>query len=442
MKRFLLILVLAVIASATAGAQGRFGADSAECVRYLFYYKEFLKQNNYDEATPRWRKAYELCPPQASQNMLIDGQKILRNLISKFSSNAVYKEALVDSLLTLHEVRIATYPKYAVTARNNQSLDMINYVKDSKKLYDGLLRNMGQTKSKTNPVVFVNLMKAAGDCYSSGIITAEDVLATYDDIEQNLNGAMENLKKSNKSTEQLETLAKDVESLFIASNVASCENMIEMFTPRYEANPTDKELLSNIVRMMATAENCTDNNLYLNAAKGLDQIEPTHSSAYFLYKLYSSRAENNLAVEAMLKAIEREDSDAKQDADYYFELGTFCFKSVVDRPAAIQYAKKAIELNPELAGKAYLLIGSVWASASCSGNDIEKRAPFWVAVDYLVKAKNADPTLADTVNPMIATYSGYFPDQAEAFMFNVLDGDSYTVSCGGLRETTRVRTQK
>ena len=65
-----------------------------------------------------------------------------------------------------------------------------------------------------------------------------------------------------------------------------------------------------------------------------------------------------------------------------------------------------------------------------------------MAVDYLVKAKNADPTLADTVNPLIAQYSKYFPDQAEAFMFKVLDGDSYTVSCGGLTEATKVRTQK
>ena len=56
----------------------------------------------------------------------------------------------------------------------------------------------------------------------------------------------------------------------------------------------------------------------------------------------------------------------------------------------------------------------------CQGNEIDQRSPLWVAVDYLVKAKRADATLAETVDPMIAQYSKYFPDQAEAFMFNVL----------------------
>lgn len=442
MKRFFLTLVFAAVIGVSASAQGKYGADSAECVKYLSYYKEFLKNNAIDEATPRWRKAYELCPPTANQTMLVDGQKILRNLIAKNSANSIYREALIDSLLTLHDVRIANYPKYALTARNNKSLDMINYVKDNNKLYNGLLENIRYTKENTNTSVFVFLMKTASDLYTAGSITAEDVMNVYGEIDGYINEAINETKAKGKSVAILEGVLKDVESLFIASNVASCDNLIALFTPRYQANPTDKDLLSNIVMMLSSAEDCTNNDLFLNASKSLDEIEPTHSSAFFLYRLYSSRNENDLAKEAMLKAIEREDSDPVQDAEYYLELGSFSYKKMNDRASAVEYAKKAIELNPQLAGKAYLLIGSIWGNTTCQGNDIEKRAPYWVAVDYLVKAKNADASLAETVDPMIATYSQYFPDQAEAFMFNVLDGDSYTVSCSGMRETTRVRTQK
>lgn len=442
MKRFFLTLVFAAVIGVSASAQGKYGADSAECVKYLSYYKEFLKNNAIDEATPRWRKAYELCPPTANQNMLLDGQKILRNLIAKNSANSIYREALIDSLLTLHDVRIANYPTFALTARNNKSLDMINYVKDNNKLYNGLLENIRYTKENTNTSVFVFLMKTASDLYTAGSITAEDVMNVYGEIDGYINEAINETKAKGKSVAILEGVLKDVESLFIASNVASCDNLIALFTPRYQANPTDKDLLSNIVMMLSSAEDCTNNDLFLNASKSLDEIEPTHSSAFFLYRLYSSRNENDLAKEAMLKAIEREDSDSVQDAEYYLELGSFSYKKMNDRASAVEYAKKAIELNPQLAGKAYLLIGSIWGNTTCQGNDIEKRAPYWVAVDYLVKAKNADASLAETVDPMIATYSQYFPDQAEAFMFNVLDGDSYTVSCSGMRETTRVRTQK
>jgi hypothetical protein len=58
------------------------------------------------------------------------------------------------------------------------------------------------------------------------------------------------------------------------------------------------------------------------------------------------------------------------------------------------------------------------------------------------KAKNADPTLAEDANNHIKQYSAYYPQTAEAFMYDVTDGQSYTVSCAGLRAVTTVRTQK
>ena len=58
------------------------------------------------------------------------------------------------------------------------------------------------------------------------------------------------------------------------------------------------------------------------------------------------------------------------------------------------------------------------------------------------KTKAADETLADAANDMIRQYSSYYPQTAEAFMYDVTDGQSYTVSCGGMRATTTVRTQK
>lgn len=442
MKRFFLVIALTAAAVFTAGAQGRYGADSAECVKYLSYYKEYLKQNSIEEATPRWRKAYELCPPTANQNMLIDGQKILRNLIAKYRNNQIYRDALIDSLMTLHDVRIANYPKYALTARNNKSMDMINYIQDNSKLYQGLSENMSYTKENTSTVVFVRLMKAAGDAYAEGSIMAEDVMNTFASIEEYMGKAMKAAAAKGKSTAQLENVMKDVESLFIASNVASCDNLIAMLTPRYEANPDDKDLMANIVKMLSSAENCMNNDLFLNASKSLDQLDPTHTSAYFLYKLHASRGECDLAVASLQNAIDRADSDTLQDADYCLELGTYMFKNGLDKAVSVSSAKKAVEYNPALAGKAYLLIGSIWGSLNCPGNDIEKRAPYWIAVDYLTKAKKADPSLAETVDPMISNFAKYYPDQAEAFMYNVLDGDSYTVSCGGLRETTVVRTQK
>ena len=112
MKRLTLFfaLVMMTISSVSVSAQGKYGADSAECIKYLSYYKEYFKQKNYNDALSNWRKAYSLCPPTANQTMLIDGTTLIRQQISKNSKNAVYNAALVDTLLRIHDQRAEFYP--------------------------------------------------------------------------------------------------------------------------------------------------------------------------------------------------------------------------------------------------------------------------------------------------------------------------------------------
>ena len=94
-----------VMSSTRVFAQGKWGTDSAQCITYMSYYKEYYKQKAYDDAIPNWRKAYKYCPASSSQNMLIDGAVLVRRLISKNANNAEYRDALVDTLLTLHDTR-------------------------------------------------------------------------------------------------------------------------------------------------------------------------------------------------------------------------------------------------------------------------------------------------------------------------------------------------
>ena len=183
-----------------------------------------------------------------------------------------------------------------------------------------------------------------------------------------------------------------------------------------------------------------DNDLFLNAIQTVYTLEPSASSAYYLYRLYSSRGDVDNAMKYMEEAINSEESDATADAGYLFELAAFSFKNGKNAKA-FEAAQKVVELNPEMAGKAYMLIGTIWGSTVCGGNEIERRAPYWVAVDYMTKAKNADPSLEEDANNHIRQYSAYYPEASEAFMYGVEKGQSYTVSCGGMRAVTTVRLQ-
>ena len=442
MKKFVLLISVAAIAllgSSKVSAQGKYGPDSTECIKYLSYYTEYYKQKNYDAALPNWRQAYKYCPPTSRYSMLSDGTTLLRNLIQKNQNNPVYKQQLVDSLMTVYNQRVEFWPKYRVSSLNNMALDMYNYLKDEPaKLLEGLTNVVNQTKAQTRPNIFLFQINTAVELYKSGMLDPESVIDIYETGIQYLG---EITPKNDVEARSIEKTKTDFESIFITSQVASCDNLLALFTPRYEANPQDLALAKNIVKMMGMTEGCMDNDLFINAVQTVYNLEPTYTAAYNLYKLYSNRGDFDNAVKYMEEAINSVDSDNVADAGYYFELAAYSFKNGKSAKA-YEAAQKAVELDSAIAGKCYMLMGTIWGSTVCGGNEIERRAPYWVAVDFMTKAKNADPALAEDANNYIRQYANYYPAASEAFMYDVVDGQSYTVSCGGMRAVTTVRTQK
>lgn len=442
MKRtgFIIAMIVMALSSTSVFAQGKYGADSANCIKYLSFYKDYFKQKSYNEALPNWREAFKRCPPTANQTMLVDGTTLMRKLISQNSKNPVYREKLVDSLMMIHDIRIANYPKYAVTARNNKGLDLANYVQnDPERLYKEYSEIIAGNKTKTKPTILLFYFDSAVELYKNGSLDEEEIIGVYE-------GCMELLSKMDPKDaadkEMVDDMKVKIEELFASNNIADCDKLIELYTPKFEADPQNIELAEKIVRFMSAADGCTDNALFISAATSIHKSNPTHASAYTLYKLNASTGKSAEAVKYLQEAIDREDSDVAQDAEYYYELAVYNFKCG-NNLAAEQAAKKVIPLatTSEIKGKTYMLIGTIWGGVRCDGNDIAKRAPYWVAVDYFERAKAADPELAAEANKRINEYKKYYPLTADAFMFGVNDGETYQVSCGGFKANTTVRTQ-
>ena len=442
MKKIIVLISVAaaaLFAASSLSAQGKYGPDSTECIKYLSYYTEYYKQKNYDSALPNWRNAYKYCPPTSRYSLLSDGTTLLRRLITQNAKNPVYKDQLVDSLMTLYKQRVEFWPKYATASLNNQALDMYNYMKDEpKKLFEGLTEVVTINKTNTKPNIFLFQLSTACDLYKDGLLDPEQVINTYENAVALLSSITPKNEVEGRMINQ--TIA-DIESLFIASQVASCENLIALFEPRFAAAPEDLDLAKNIVKMMTVTEGCTDNNLFLNAVTVMYNKEPSHTSAYYLYKLYAGRNDVDNAAKYMKEAVTFEESDGEADAGYFYELATFFVKNGKTADA-YKAATAAVELSDTYDAKCYYLMGTIWGSTVCGGDEIAKRAPYWVAVDYMQKAKNADPALAEDADRMISQYRAYFPQTAEAFMYNITDGESYTVACNGMRAVTTVRTQK
>ncbi len=431
-KITLVLLAFAMTLGMNLSAQDKYGPNKDECIKYLSYYQEYYKAKNYDDALPNWRTAMKLCPPTASQNMLLNGMTLLGKEINKTKDPAV-RTALVDSLLMLNDLRAEYYPNYAVAAMNTKGQYMTQFYKDPKALYEGLGKIVEVNQEKTKPSLLLLQLNSAIDMYKAGNLGAEEVINTY----QN---AIALVGKA-EQTEEVTKTKSDIEGLFITSQVASCDNLIALFTPRYEADPENVELATNIVKMMGNTEGCQNNDLFLKAVTKMHTAEPSAASAYYLYKLHSAKDETSTAVKYLEEALAFPDLDSETKANYQLELATYCLKSGMNGKA-FDAARKAAELDPANQGKAYYLIGTIWGAVRCGGNEVERRANYWVAVDYLQKAKAADESLTADCNKLIGSYSVYYPQKAEAFMYDIVDGQSYTVNCGGMRATTTVRTQK
>ena len=437
-KNLFLVIAVLLVASVTASAQGKYGKDSVQCVSYLNFYKDHLKQGQMKEAAAQWRGAFKYCPPKASQNLFIDGRKIYQALIRQNAANAEVKQGLVDTLMLIHQIRKDNFPKYKKAVAENIAYDMIAYYGDShpEKVLAAVEEVVALSGEKTKPALLVSYMEKASVMFQNQKLSSEEVLQAY----TKLSPIMDAQVAANAS-EDNKTARAAFENAFVTSGVATCDNLVMVFTPRYEAEPNNIEVVKPIVSLLGADSVCVKSDLFLKAVTSMHQIEPSHTSSYFLYKLHASKGNYDDAVKFMEEAVASEESDNIKDAEYLMELAVYNFKNSQHAKAAAA-ARAAIEKDAAQGGKANLLMANIWAGMRCTAQDMDNRAKYWVAVDYLNKAKAADESLAEEVNKLSASYRQYFPKTEDAFMYDLTDGKAYSISCGGLNATTTVRTTK
>lgn len=455
MKKLILVLfaVAALFAGTGAFAQDKYGEgpQREECIKYLDYYSQYFKQKNYDAALPNWRKAYSVCPPTASEQMFIHGSTLMTRLIAQNQKDKDYVESLVDTLITLQDVRLANYPftnkriDGVVTRVDNRPTVLNNKAKYLMKyrgnrpaeIYPQLMAIYDDLGESTDPDILQFILQTAAQDFQEGKMDAEVFLALYEKEIATIDG----IRPASPDDEtRIAQVRSNLQGIFVNSGVASCDNILAMFTPKFEADPNNKELVSTIVKLMNTAENCLDNDLYLKAVTSLHRLDPSYQTAYFLYKLNNARGNTSEAIRYLEEAIASDESDTAKDAEYSFELANVYYK-MGQRGRAMDCAKRAAELDPAWQGKAYMLIGTLWSSAACSSNEVDRYARYWVAVDYMQKAKAADPSLTDDANRAIGQFAATYPPAADIFMYDLSAGQAYTVSCGGMTATTTVRVR-
>lgn len=405
---------------------GATAEDSLLNVRTYFFYQTAFEAGKIDKAYTFWQLIYAKAPC-ARNDIYIDAPEIFDTLIAR-TDDAARKQILLDSLYMSFQTRIKHFGKegyvkgkWALSAAKHEP-------KNPKKAYDLFHESVKQEGNKTGFDIPIDFMLTSYSLLRNDLIEREVAINDYlilNDV------CKANIKLANEEQEYWEAVSAYIDE--IAGSIMTCEQITTIFDPKLKADPTNLELKNTVITLLK-AKNCVTTPLYIQLLTELIESDPTEEGYYQLATYYYSKKETSTGNKYIEKAIENTTDDSKKET-YYLKLASNTLNSSCSQSRA--YADKVLELNPNN-GKAIMIKGHAIYNCykgSCEG--YERKALSWVAVDYMIKAKNADPSVADEANKFIANYKSRYPTSEEKFFQGHTNGQTITLACCGLSTTVK-----
>ena len=427
----------------------KLSADTLGAALLYDSYKDLYTAKKYDEAYIKWQLLFDKYPLISSSVYKVGA--VLMKMKINAAQDSVEKEKYIDSLFIVYDQQIRVYPQKTGYIYGKKSIDFYNYYIKGKVLNDSLVRldlhknfelsnqAIELDKEKTAYYVFPTAMKLTYFEYKFNSISAEQALDNYlyytDVLTLQYDAEDDETKKAKIKKYGID----GVDQVFTQSDLSTCEYLIPTFQKKFDAAPEDPKNLKKILTTLGQ-KGCADSTLYSDVAIALYDIEPNAIYARTIALIFASREKYEQSIAYFDEAIKLETVDSLR-GKYYFEAAKVYNKQKKFSKAR-EYARKSIEFKPNC-GKAYILIATMYAASSSSVGDnaFAHQAVFWVAVDKLKQARNADPSVAESANLLINTYSSHYPIKEEGFMRGIYEGSSYTVG-GWIGETTTVRYLK
>lgn len=435
MKRLfgLISLLLLVSASLNVNAQnfGETPEDSVKCVENYSLYNEFFRQKNYKDAIGPYRNLLQVCP-KFSKSIYQNGEKLYTYFIDNEKDEAK-KEALIDTLIMLYDKRIEYFGQKAfVLGKKGEDLLKMR-PNDPKTAMDVLMESYKLSGKKTGPSTLIYLYKAMYETYKVGQLEKADLINIYPELAEVAEYNIKN-PSNEKYVAYYQSALENLEKLF--APVADCPDLIDLFQKKFEADPSDVNMLKTALKLL-DAKECTDADIYIEIAKKLNEIEPSAESAYSIGSWFDAKEKYNEAIEYFKQTLELSEDASLQEKAAIKAANSY--RKLSQYSSAKSMALKVLSINPNN-GNAYILIGDCYAATAkqCGDNECTSKSAYWAAVDKYYRAKQVDESVAETANSRIATYSKYFPKKTDCFFVGIQEGSSYTVGCW-INEGTTVR---
>ncbi len=436
---FIGLAIAAMLFSTNVKAQ-KYGAtpeDSVKCIQNLAIYLEFFKQNDFVNAYEPWKEIINNCP-QSSKNAFIRGATLLKNLIAQKDITPAHRDSLMDELFGLYDIRIKYFGEEGANkARKAADIELYKG-KRAVTTYYPIYAEAIAVGQESVPYDLIQK-------YFEATVTFVNTVNkdSIDLIVDNYNTASTLLEKqlaaNPDNAEKIRPFIAAVEQQF--APYATCEKLEEIFTKKFEATPEDTNLLRKICDLLES-KRCIESKLYFDATEQLHKLAPSPKTAYLMGNLCFAKKQYSDAAKYFQEAVNGLTED-KDKFKAYISLAK-AYSAAHSYAASRTAAYSAAKLDPT-SGEPYLIIANLYAQSAgscCGDTPVMKRVAYWAAVDKAVKARSIDnsPEIQERANKFISTYSAHFPKKADAFMENIIDGNSFYVG-GWIGENTTVRTR-
>ena len=427
----------------------RYGKDSATCIMNLSLYREFYKQwkdshyknNTIKDAISPWYWTFKNCP-RSTENIYIDGAKMLKYRISQATSPSL-KKAMIDTLVMIYDQRMKYFPyKFRTTTPQKgellgrEAIDLYQVEPGAtQKIYNLLKQSVQLDKEHSLGAVFVYYFRFTTQLANDGQIDTAQVVNAYNTVMGYVNDRLKLYKSENNMGKVMEYNSIKQNIDFTFQPFANCKVLVSMYQKKFDATPNDSNLLKQITSTLE-AKQCFNNKLYYEANSNLYKVSPSPGLAYLLGKMMMQRNKYEEAIKYLSHTGSLNDTEQKVESDMMMAQA---YQSLNDFPKARAMAYKALKVNPKY-GLAYEFIGDLYAQSAskCGNNVLTNAVAYWAAVDKYEQAKRVDPELTSAMNKRIAIYRQHFPTTENIFFYNLKIGQKYKVGCW-INEETIVR---
>lgn len=417
-------VVLAIVALfAVQGVQAQckgwtWPEDKATAEEKNVFYSDALTVKNYRGAVEPWLWLMQNAP-NLNSSIYIKGARIYNGLV-KAEEDPIRKAELVDSLLLIHDLRIAACGQEAKVFPRKAFYNYVYNIKNKEKttdifeMYEKTFDLVGKELDRGNAQAYVTVLKVYQLITKS--LTDEQILDKYDRLIE----VIDNQVAKGKDVEKWEKIRTKADDMLPELIKIDCDFVRNNWGPKFKEDPSDLKIVDRIFGFMLKGK-CTDDPLWLEAGKVKQTSKPTYSLAKILGSKSKAQGDKATAEKYFKEALGLATNGASK-ADMYMQLGHLKAESGVKSGARSLYRQAVVADASKK--EAHKYIGNLYFGSfeDCAGKQdkAKDRLVFIAAYNQFQKAGNAK---------LMNSAKGQFPSKQELFERNYNKGDVMSVSC-------------